>query len=108
MAALSTNPIALHGTNTALVAAGASGDTVIPGDTTFMAVRNPTGGSISVTVVTPGNDQFGSPAADVVVPVAAGADCRIGPLKHALADPSTHRVGVTYSAAGLMVGVFSI
>lgn len=111
MAALATTPIQLTGTVQTLAAAGSGGDTVAPGDNTFLAVNNASGASMNVTVVTPGEDQFGSAAADLVIAVGAGATKFIGPLAHTLAAVSgaaAGRVPITYSlATSVTVAAFS-
>lgn len=108
MAALVNNVIKLSGQNATLVAAGAAGDIITPGDHVFLEVLNGSGASVDVTIPLQGNDDFGRPNAPLVVAVAAGARSKIGPLTHRIADPATGKVPVSYSATGsVSVGAFS-
>jgi hypothetical protein len=56
---------------------------------TQVLVRNGSGGSITVTVVTPGNDPYGSARPDFTKTVAAGALTSLGgPFPPDLGDPA--------------------
>lgn len=112
MAALVTQPITALGITPTLADAAASGgDTVAPGDHTYLEVSNTGGSSATVTIVTPGNDQFGQPAADLAVTVAASSRKLVGPLNRRFAattGAAKGRVPVTYSSpTGLKVAAFS-
>lgn len=98
MATLTPQSIALAGTSVTFAAAGGSGDKVKAGPGVELEVKNASGGSINVTVATPGTDRFGSAIADIVVAVADGAHKRIKLSDPALNDPSDKLVHVTYSA----------
>lgn len=98
MAALTPTRAKLTGTSASYVAAGASGDTFDPGDNTILLVKNGSGSSITVTVATPGNTEYGQAEPDVTVTVAAGAEQAIGPFPASLADPTDGKVHVTYSS----------
>ena len=63
-----------------------TGDTVPIGSRVL--VKNGSGSSINVTVVTPGNDQYGLARPDIVTAVGAGADAIFGPFAPDLGDPA--------------------
>ena len=97
MALLTPQQISIAGIAPTYAAAAGGGDTIAPDDRTFLHVKNGSGASITVTVVTPGT-VGGLAIADLSVAVAAGADRMVGPLTAALfADPTTGLVPVTYS-----------
>lgn len=62
------------------------GDTVPIGSKVI--VKNASGASINVTVVTPGNDSYGLARPDIVTAVAAGKDAQFGPFPADLGDPA--------------------
>lgn len=62
------------------------GDTVPVGSR--LIVHNASGASINVTLVTPGNDQYGQARPDVVTAVAAAAKTAFGPFPYDLGDPA--------------------
>ncbi len=101
MAALTTAQITQAGTTLTAAAAAGGGDTVIPGDNTFLYVKNAGVGSIDVTVddpVTPSPTAATTFNPDAKITVAAGAEKLIGPLRASrFANPSTGLVNVTYS-----------
>lgn len=96
MATLAPQAVLVTGLNPALVAASGGGDACNPDDLVVLVVKNGSGASINVTVVTPGTI-FGQAVPDVVVAVAAGATAYID-LPAALADPTTGLVTWTYSS----------
>lgn len=109
MALLVTKGISLAGQAADLVAASGGGDTLTPGDHVVLEVNNGDGTSTNVTLVTPGNDQFGSPNADLVIAVAAGKRCKIGPIDRRFADPADGKAHISYSkVTSLTVGACSI
>jgi hypothetical protein len=79
-------------TVTGSVALTAITPTVTVGDNvpigSYVTVRNGSGGSINVTIATPGNDQYGNARPDIVQAVAAGAARRFGPFPADLGDPA--------------------
>lgn len=88
MANLPAQTTAVTGTTLPSVAPTATtGDTVPVGS--HAIVRNGSGSSINVTIVTPGNDTYGQPRPDIVTAVAAGAVAKLGPFPADLADPVT-------------------
>lgn len=99
MATLTPQSIALTGTSVSFTAAGGSGDKVKAGPGVELEVKNASGGSITVTVATPGTDRFGSAIADIAVAVADGAHKRIRLNDRALNDTTDGLVHVTYSSA---------
>lgn len=60
----------------------------VPTLSSKVIVHNASGGSINVTVVTPGNDAYGGVRADIVTAVAAGAKALFGPFPLDLGDPA--------------------
>ena len=73
-----------------------TGDTVPVGSKVL--VSNGSGSSITVTVVVPGNDTYGSARPDFTKTVAAGALTQLGPFPNDLADPATGLVTVICSS----------
>lgn len=66
-------------------------------DRMFLHVKNAGGSSDTVTIVIPGNDQFGSAIPDPTVSVPATTGDRMIPLIPAMADPATGLITVTHS-----------
>lgn len=95
MATLAPQAVLVTGLNPTLVAAAGGGDACNPDDLVLLVVKNGSGSSINVTVVTPGLI-YGQAIPDVVVAVPAGATVYID-LPAALADPTTGLVTWTYS-----------
>jgi hypothetical protein len=80
------------------VAASGGGDKVAPNDRGYLFVRNASGGSITVTVATPGVDKYNQARPDIAVAVPAGADRAIGPFPADLGDTTTDGlVAITYT-----------
>jgi hypothetical protein len=98
VALLTTQQISLPSLSPSFVAVSAS-DTMLPdGDgRTFLAVRNTSGSSDTVTIVIPGTDQFGSAIPDPPITVPATNGEKWIPVTAAMADPSTSLVTVTHS-----------
>lgn len=87
MANLTPQVTAVVGTTlTPYNATATTGDTVPIGSQVL--VNNGSGASINVTVVTPGNDQYGLARPDIVTAVAAGAKAMFGPFPPDLGDPA--------------------
>lgn len=98
MATLAVQQITQEGLVPTLVAASGGGDAFEPNAHTFLIVKNGSGSSINVTIVTTAED-FGQPIADIVVAVAAGTTAYIGPFEpDEVAQPGTGLCDVTYSA----------
>ncbi|SRR6266540_3161139 len=97
MATLTTVPITQAGVNPGFVAANAGGDKVVPGDTTWLHVRNASGVSVTVTITAVGSCSEGFSHSSVVV-VPAGGDQAIGPIKSKFAGASDGLAAVTYTA----------
>lgn len=105
MAALAQQLIDADGLTPAYVAAAGGGDTVIAGATSFVHVKNASGGSITVTLVTPGTVS-GLAIADRPVAVGAGAEAMIT-VGDEYRDPTTGRASLTYSGVTtLTIGSF--
>lgn len=100
MAALTTQQMAYPVTTILPVAAAGGGDTLKPGDTTRLVVRNGSGASINVTIPRyPLTDPEGVAETSLVVAVPAGAERWIGPLGGTrFANPANGNVEVAYSA----------
>ena len=98
MATLTTAAITPAGTDPAFVAATGAGDKVVPGDTTYLHVKNASGVSVTVTITAVGLCSQGSTHSSVVA-VPAGADRVIGPITGSrFAAVSDGLAAVTYSA----------
>lgn len=112
MAALTTAQITQAGTLVTLVAAGAGGDTVIAGASTWLHVKNGSASSITVTIDDPTSATPTAATAfnpDAAITVAAGAERIIGPISARFGAPATGLASVTYSAVTTVtVGAFSL
>lgn len=76
--------------------AASGGDTFEPDMRVFLLYRNTNAATRRVVVVVPGT-LYGQALVDVTVTVpATTGEKLIGPLDHALANPTTRRVDVTY------------
>lgn len=109
MANLATQVITRAGLASTFTAAAAGGDTFTPDHEVYLYVANEGGGSITVTVATPGLYR-GLAVADNVVTVPAGTHRMLGPYppEH-FADPTDGLADVTYSGVTTVtVGVFKL
>lgn len=108
MAALLTQGINLPSTLPTFAAASGGGDTAVPGQDSFLVVKNGGGSPINVTLDVPGTDDFGNNNPDLVVAVANATERWI-PLRNAkFVQPSTNLVNITYSGTtSVTVGVFT-
>lgn len=97
MALLTVQQVSAPSTTPTYGAVAASDTILNPDDRTFLIVKNASGTIDTVTLVIPGNDQFGSAIPDptVAVPITTGE--RWIPIRSAMADPSTSLVTVTHS-----------
>lgn len=99
MANLAYQQAKVGGTPLTFAAASAGGDVVPPAENGILLVNNASAATVTVTVVVPGNTQWGQAQPDIAVAVAAGKVAAIGPLPVGLADRATDSlVHVTYSA----------
>lgn len=99
MANLTVQSVSRAGLNPSFGAAAGGGDTFLPSDETFLYVKNASGVSVTVTVVTPGSVIPDVAIADVAVAVPAGQDRVIGPFPaQFFADPTDGLADITYSA----------
>lgn len=107
MAALTPQQIVNTGVIPTYAACAAGGDTVAPGDNTFIHVKNASVGSLTVTVDSVAASSYGTDV-DLVVAIAAGAEKMIGPLPASrFAQASTGLVNITYSGVTtLTIGAF--
>jgi hypothetical protein len=111
MALLATQNITRAGLAPAFAAAAGGGDTFTPDGDTFIEVKNASGSSVTVTIVTPRTDAWGNQIADNVITVpATTGDRMIGPFPaDAYADPTTGLASITYSAVtSVTVAVFKV
>lgn len=100
MAALTTQRMSYPSTQVIPASAAAGGDTVDPGDTTRLVVRNGGGAPITVTIPRyPTTDAEGVAETSLAVSVPNGQERWIGPLYGArFMNPATNKVEVSYSA----------
>lgn len=96
MATLTYVQPTIAGTNPAFASAAGGGDKVAPNDHGYLHAKNGSGGSITVTVVVPGNTKYGQANPDVAIAIPAGEERIIGPLPSDLAG-SDGLVAITYS-----------
>jgi hypothetical protein len=96
MALIATQTVALDGTAPTFAAA-AAGDTARVGSGLTLIVKNASGGSINVTITTPGNLATGDAVPDKVYAVAAAGERWI-PLLELYADPTAGTAAIAYSA----------
>ena len=88
MALLTKQQVTRAGLNPSFVAVGGSGDEFVPGDQTYLHVKNGGGGASTVTIVTPRTAK-GQAIADVTVSVPAAGERIIGPFPESeYADPN--------------------
>lgn len=105
MALLTHQAPKLSGTAVTYAAASAGGDTLGRTSSGVLRVKNGGAGAITVTVVTPGNTQYGQSEPDIPVAVAAGAEVAIGPFPDSLAVEGV--ISVTYSAVTSVTVAYS-
>jgi hypothetical protein len=78
--------------------AATASDTMAPGNNVFAVYRNASASTVTVTVVTPGNDPFGTAYTDKAYSLADGSTTpteRWIPLIKEMQDPSTGLVTIT-------------
>lgn len=97
MADLAYQTSAATGVDLTFVAAAGGGDTVPVDPRGVLIVRNADASSKTVTVVVPGT-KYGQALADITKSIAAGAFAIFGPFDSDLANASTGKVDITYSA----------
>lgn len=109
MATLTTQNIGNAGITPAYVAAAAGGDKVVPGEGTYIHVKNGGGSSINVTLATPATVDGSLAVGDRVVAVAAGAEAKIAVPDTLYRDPADGLAAITYSAVTTVtIGCFRI
>jgi len=97
MANITPQQVSVLGTDITMVTPTVTvGDTFPPNCT--VVVRNGSGSSINVTVVTPGNDKYGQARPDLVKACAAGAQTHFLINQQDLADPVTGLVTIICSS----------
>ena len=111
MALLSTQVVPVTGLryDNTLVAAAGGGDTAETGGGVFLVVKNASGASITVTLVTPEVFDGDLTLLDRAVSVAATTGQSFIPLTSRYRDPTTGVASITYSAVtSVTVGVFRV
>ena len=99
MAALTTQHVNHAGVTPSYASCAGGGDTFTPGDRVMLHVKNGSGGSLTVTVATPGSVDGDLAVTDLAVAVGAGAEKMIGPFpaQH-FADPAlSGAAAISYS-----------
>jgi hypothetical protein len=96
MATLGYHQVAIAGVNPAPAAATGGGDKIAPSDRGALLYANGSGATITVTIVVPGNDKYGSARPDIAVAIPAGESRLIGPFPSDLAG-TDGLVAITYS-----------
>src|SRR5690242_9009349 len=109
MATLTTQQVGLPSLLEAPVAASGGGDSVVPGNFTWLEVTNGGGSPINVTVVVPGNDEYGTAKPDLGVAVANATTRKIPMRSYGFINPSTNLIDITHSAVtSVTVGAYSL
>lgn len=111
MATLATQSITRVGIVPSYAAATGGGDRFTPDKNTFLHIKNGSGGSITVTVVTPRTDAWGNAIADNANAVAAGTEEMMGPFpaESYAATDGTGLADITYSGVtSLTIGAFNV
>lgn len=94
-------PQAVSKTGAAIVFTAATsgpGDTFVPNSRGVLIIKNASGGSITATIVIPGNTEFNQAQPDIAVVVTAAGEFAVGPFPQSAADPITGLITITYSA----------
>lgn len=98
MATLAVQTINRAGLAPTYAAAAGGGDSFLPDPDTFLHIKNASGGSITVTIVTTNTDRLSNPVADNAIAVPAAGERIIGPFPPGeYADPTTGLAAITYS-----------
>lgn len=106
MATLAIQTIDNDGLTPAYVSAAGGGDKVVCGQGCYVHVKNGSGGSITVTVVTPETVDGDLAVGDRNVSVAAGAEAKIA-VGSRYRNPSDGLAALTYSGVtSLTIGSF--
>ena len=111
MATLTKQQITPAGIAPSFVAAAGGGDKHVPGDGSFIEVKNGSGSPITVTIddpnsIAPAGAATFNPDLSVSVPATTG-DRMIGPLGARFANPADGLCAITYSAVtSLTIGSF--
>lgn len=92
------NPVnpGITGSTLPYVAASAGGDSVVVGSNVYIFVRNTSGATVTVTLVTPGNEFNNQPIPDTAVTVPAATDVVI-PIENQYKN-GIGNCAITYSA----------
>ena len=110
MALLATQTVDIDGHAPTYGAASGGGDEFVPGEDVFLHVKNGSGASITVTVVTPKQAHEGIETADVAVAVPAAGERFIGPFPaNIFGNPADGRADITYSGVtSLTIACFAL
>jgi hypothetical protein len=99
MATLTQRVVGNLGTDPTYVSAAAGGDKTVCGSGSFIIVRNGSGASITVTLVTPNSVDGDLAVADRTITIAAGADRAISLPAALYSNPADSGLAAwTYSA----------
>jgi len=96
MALVASVPVTLAGPALAFANASVGGDKFVPDENTFLLVRNDSGVSVTVTIVTP-YAPLGLALADPVITVVAAAEATIGPFAPPYWANSAGQADVTFA-----------
>ena len=109
MATLTTQNIKTAGITPSYVAASGGGDKCETGEGTFLHVKNGSGGSLTVTLITPSTVDATLVVGDRAVAVGAGAEAMISVPDTLYRDPADGLASITYSGVtSLTIGCFRI
>ena len=97
MAVLSYQYPALTGSVINFAAANGGGDEIEARGNALLLVRNADASSKDVTIVVPGNDQYGGARPDITKTIPAGQTWAFGPFPEDL-EANDGKIDITYSA----------
>ena len=96
MALISYQNPALTGTAITFAAANGGGDEIQAKSNSLLLVRNDDASPVNVTIVVPGNDQYGGARPDIVKSVGAGEIVAFGPFPDDL-EAADGKIDITYA-----------
>jgi hypothetical protein len=99
MATLTTQNIATTGILPTYAAAAGGGDAMVADSTSFLHIKNGTGSSMVVTLVTPATVDTNLAVTDRAVTVGANSEQMISVPAELYRDPTTGLAAITYSLA---------
>lgn len=99
MATLTTQSISTAGILPTYAAASGGGDAMVADSTSFLHIKNGTGSSMTVTLVTPATVDTTLAVADRAITVGANSEQMIAVPDSLYRDPATGLATITYSLA---------